>query len=66
MNLAPLIQAAAARGAVACEQCNADYSVSRDPECPNLTHLTVMHDDDCPFYLRRMNRAGRRAAGRTK
>lgn len=63
MNLAPLIQALAAHGAVACEHCDADYRVSRDSGVPGVTHMTVMHDVDCSFYLSRGNRAARRARG---
>jgi hypothetical protein len=60
-NIAASIQAAAARGAVACDKCDADYRAAGDPEYPSITHLTIIHDDWCPFYQRRTNRAGRRA-----
>lgn len=60
-NITAAIQAAASRGAVACDECDADYQVGRDSEHHSITMLTIIHDDDCPFYLRRQNRAARRA-----
>lgn len=64
MNLAPLIQAAAAYGSRPCKHCDADYRVSRDPVHPVVTDLTIFHEDGCPSLGHRLNRAGRRARRR--
>lgn len=34
----------------ACEHCNADVTLTPDPECEVVMVLTVAHDDDCEFY----------------
>ncbi len=33
----------------ACTQCDADHTTTADPDLPNVWHLTIHHDDDCPF-----------------
>jgi hypothetical protein len=58
INLTELLNQYAAAGAPACDSCDADQQVISDPDYPQVVHLNIMHDDDCPVLLRHENSRG--------
>ena len=58
INLAELLAHYSAQGSPACDSCNADHEITPDPDHPLITHLHIMHDDDCPVLLQHENSRG--------
>jgi hypothetical protein len=55
-DLANLICAAHdAAGGTACDQCNADLQLAQ--YATGVSVLAVVHEDDCRYYARRLQRA---------
>jgi hypothetical protein len=44
---------------VACMDCDAETTLTSDPEHPNLIYMTVAHDDTCPSYRRMQEKRGK-------
>ena len=47
-----------------CDDCDAYQVITDDPTCPGVTVIQIRHDETCPYYRARLNRAQRRARRR--
>jgi hypothetical protein len=35
-----------------CEDCDAYQTIEESPDCPAVAHITIHHDDTCPWLAR--------------